>query len=139
MKKILSRGISVFLLLVFMCSLSVPASASVYASKYLSKYDSTIAAQGNGVLRISVTVIAVETIDQLGASKIVVERNINGSWTPMKTYTNEEYPELSTTNDYVHAKSVLYNGLPGCEYRAEVTVFGNTDYRTFTTLPETAT
>ena len=139
MKRLLSRGMATLLLLIFMYSLSVPASASVYASKYLSKYDATIVAQGNGVLKISVTVIAVEPIDELGASKIVVERNINGSWTPTKTYTNTDYPELSTTNDFIHVESVLYNGLPGCEYRAKVSIFGNTDYRTFTTLSEVAT
>lgn len=139
MKKFLSRGIATFLLLVFMCSLSVPASASVYASKYLSRYNAYLYAQGSGEIKVSFIIVAVDFLDELGVSEIVVERNINGSWTPMKTYTKDMYPEMFTTNDYVYQNYVLYNGLPGCEYRAEVTVFGNTDYRTFTTLPETAT
>ena len=41
-------------------------------------------------------------------------------------------------NDYSYANYVLYDGEVGAVYRAEITVFGNTDYRTFVTSSVTA-
>ena len=48
-------------------------------------------------------------------------------------------PELSTTNSFSHADYVLYNGEVGKTYRAKITVFGNDDFRTFTTASTIAT
>lgn len=139
MKKFLSRGVAIFLLLVFSCSLCVPASASVYSSDYLLAYDGSISAQGGGVIKISYTVIGTDTLNKLGVSKIVVEKKVGSSWVEAETYTNSDYPELSTTNSDVHRGHILYNGVAGTEYRAKITVFGSTDYRTFTTAPKRAT
>lgn len=139
MKKYLSRGLTVFLLLVFSCSLSIPANAAVYASDYLYGYSATLSPQGDGVMKISYTVIATDTLKELGVSKIVMEKKSGNSWIEVKTYTDSDYPELSTTNDDVVKGHVLYNGVAGTEYRARVTIFGNTDYRTFTTTSKRAT
>lgn len=139
MKKFLSRSVAVFLLLVFSCSLCVSASASVYSSDYLLVYDGAISAQGGGVMKISYTVMGTGILKELGVNKIVVEKKVGNSWIEAKTYTNDDYPELSTTNDNVCKGHILYNGVAGTEYRAEVTVFGNTDYRTFTTTSKRAT
>jgi hypothetical protein len=139
LKKYLSRGLTVFLLLVFSCSLSIPANAAVYASDYLYGYSATLYPEGNGVMSISYTVIATDTLEELGVSKIVMEKKSGNSWIAVKTYTDSDYPELSTTNDDVHTGYILYNGVAGTEYRARVTIFGNTDYRTFNTAIKRAT
>ena len=135
LKKYLSRSLAVFLLLVFSCSLSIPASAAVYASDYLIGYSATLSPQGGGVMKISYTV----TLKELGVSKIVVEKKVGNSWIEAETFTNDDYPELSTTSSNVCKEHILYNGVAGTEYRAKVTVFGNTDYRTFTTTSKRAT
>lgn len=139
MKKFLSHSLAAFLLLIFSFSLYVPASASVYASDYLAKYSATISAQGSGVIKISYTVMGTDTLDELGVSKIVVEKKVGSSWIETATFTNSDYPELSTTNNDVCKYHIFYNGVAGTEYRAQVTVFGNTDYRTFTTTAKRAT
>lgn len=139
MKKFLSRSIAVFLLVVFSCSLSTPANASVYSSDYLYKYSATLSPQGGGVMKVSYNVMATDTLKELGVSKIVIEKKVGNSWIEAETYINSDYPELSTTNDDIHRGHILYNGVAGTEYRAEVTVFGNTDYRTFTTTSKRAT
>lgn len=139
MKKYLSRGLAALLLLVFSCSLSIPANASVYSSDYLYTYSATLSPQGNGVMKISYTVIATDVLEELGVSKIVVEKKVGNSWIEAKTFTNDDYPELSTTSSNVCKEHILYNGVAGTEYRAKVTVFGNTDYRTFTTTSKRAT
>ncbi len=75
----------------------------------------------------------------IGASEIVVEKKVGNSWIEAETYTNSDYPELSTTNALLYSNYVLYGGVAGTEYRAKITVFGNTDYRTFTTTSKRAT
>lgn len=90
-------------------------------------------------MKVSYTVMATDTIKELGVSKIVVEKKVGNSWIEAETYTSSDYPELSTTNDDVHRGYVLYDGVAGTEYRAKVTVFGNTDYRTVTTTSKRAT
>lgn len=139
MKKIHKYTLTLFLLLAFSISLCIPASASVYSSDYLAKFNATISAQGGGVIKISYTVMGTDTLEELGVSKIVVEKKVGNSWIEAKTYTNDDYPELSTTNSNVCKDHILYNGVVGTEYRAEVTVFGNIDYRTFTTASKRAT
>ena len=139
MKKFLSRSIAVFLLAFFSCSLCVPASASVYSSEYLNRYSGSITAQGGGEIKISFSVAGMKQLDELGASEIVVEKKVGSSWTEVKTYTNDDYPELSTTNAFYYSNYVFYQGVAGTEYRAKITIFGNTDYRTITTVSKRAT
>ncbi|EOS66454.1 hypothetical protein [Oscillibacter sp. 1-3] len=139
MKKLYKHSLTIFFLLAFSLSLCVAASAAVYSSDYLAKYSATISAQGGGVMKVSYTVMATDTIKELGVSKIVVEKKVGNSWIEAETYTSSDYPELSTTNDDVHRGYVLYDGVAGTEYRAKVTVFGNTDYRTVTTTSKRAT
>ena len=141
MRKLYSKGISLLLVLVFLLSICVPASAtmiSTRASDYLNKYDGIVTSEGGGTIKISFTVIGTRIIDKIGASQIVVERQSGSYWIPVKTYNNTKNPELSTTNDYSYANYVLYNGVAGTVYRAEITVFGNTDYRTITTSSQRA-
>ena len=141
MKKIFSGGVSLLLVLSFLFSLCIPAMAkemSIQSSQYLSKYDGVVTAEGGGTIKISFLVIGTRVIDEIGASQIVVEKQSGNYWIPVKTYNNTKNPELSTTNDYSYANYVLYNGVAGTVYRAEITVFGNTDYRTITTSSQRA-
>lgn len=140
MKKFFSRGLSLFVVLIFALNLCVPASATPipYASDYLNQYDGTVAAEGGGTIKISFMVVGTRVIDAIGVSQIVVEKQSGQYWIPVKTYNNSKNPELSTTNDYSYANYVLYDGEVGAYYRAEITFFGNTDYRTIVTSSQRA-
>ncbi|MET0016539.1 hypothetical protein [Oscillibacter sp.] len=141
MRKLYSKDLSLLLVLLFTFSLCVPASASVpvlRSNRYLNSYDGIVTREGGGTIKISFTVIGTRVIDEIGVSQIVVEKQSGNYWVPMKTYNNTKNPELSTTNDYSYANYVLYNGEAGAVYRAEITVFGNTDYRTITTSSQRA-
>ena len=90
-------------------------------------------------MKISYNVMGTDTLEELGVSKIVVEKKVGNSWIEVETYLNSDYPELSTTNEDVHRGYILYQGVAGTEYRAKITIFGNTDYRTITTASKRAT
>lgn len=141
MKKVFSKSMSLFLILLFTFSLCIPASASVpilRSSKYLSSYDGVVTREGGGTIKISFTVIGTRVIDEIGASQIVVQKQVSGVWISVKTFNNTRNPELCTTSNYAYANYVLYDGEAGVNYRAEITVFGNTDYRTITTSSQRA-
>lgn len=87
MKKFAIRSCSLIMALVLAIGLCISASATEfapYASDYLSKYQGTVTAQGNGVVKISFLVIGTERIDEIGASKIVVQEKDGNSWIPVK-------------------------------------------------------
>lgn len=141
MRQLYPKEISLLLVLVFLLSICVPASAtmiSTRASNYLNKYDGVVTREGGGTIKISFTVIGTRMIDEIGASQIIVQKQVRGAWISVKTFNNTRNSELSTTNNYAYANYVLYDGVAGTNYRAEITVFGNTDYRTITTSSQRA-
>lgn len=141
MKKVFSRGLSLFVILtlaLIMCVSTAAAAPTPYASDFLNQYDGVVSSEGDGTIKISFSVVGTGIISKIGVSKIVLEKQDGQYWIPVKTYNNTKNPELSTTNDYSYANYVLYDGEAGANYRAEITFFGNTDYRTIVTSPERA-
>jgi len=70
------------------------------------------------------TVVAVDGMDELGASTIKIQRSSDGtSWTTMKTYTKANYPELICEDTSAHGACVTYAGTPGYYYRAKITLY----------------
>ena len=116
-----------------MCVIPSAAVHMPLASDYLSSYDGIVTSEGNGTIKVSFTVVGTRVLDEIGASKIVIEKKAGTYWIPVKTYTLSDYPKLATTNDYSYGSYVLYDGEVGTYYRAEITVFGGPDSRTFLT------
>lgn len=121
MRKI-TRFICVLLIFVMLFSTAVFASedrASNYfgiTSAYLSRIP--------GGFEIWFDVTAMGTMDQLGAKTVVVQRSSDGSsWTPVKTYTKEAYPEMIRTNFAAHTCCLTYTATAGYYYRAVVTFY----------------
>jgi len=95
LKKVVSRSMSLFLILLFTFSLCVPASASVpilRSSRYLNSYDGIVTREGGGTIKISLTVIGTRVIDEIGASQIVVQKQVRGAWISVKTFNNTRNP-----------------------------------------------
>ena len=65
------------------------------------------------------------TMTELGASKIVVERSTDlVNWTPVKTYNKANYSQMTTTSGTVrYANCVTYYPTSGYAYRAIVTLY----------------
>lgn len=67
----------------------------------------------------------VATMDVLGVSEIIVYRSADQqSWTEMRTYDMEDYPEMVDDNTASHAGYVTYNyATPGYYYTAYITFY----------------
>ena len=141
MKRPISTCISLFTLIVLAVQLCIPASAitvTPQASDYIAQYYGNIVSIGNGTIKVSFTVQGTGTLEEIGASKITIEKKVGKTWSPVKTFDKTDYPELATTNSWSHAASIQYPGEPGAYYRAEIIVFGGPDSRTFTTNSQRA-
>lgn len=64
-------------------------------------------------------VVATHTMDELGVNFIKVQQSTDGeNWTTVKTFTKEEYHNLTDTNALTHMGYVVYTGTRGYYYRA---------------------
>lgn len=151
MKTVVHKRIALLLTMIFAFSLFVPAGAAstssvptdVFfaprASDYLSDYDGSVRALGDGIVEVVFEVFGTRKLSSIGAKKIIVYRLASGSWMPVKTYSNVTNPELSTTNKMGFEGYIDHQGIVGEIYKAEITIFGESDSRTFTTNAVRAT
>lgn len=112
----------VCLLIVFLFVLPIYVQASVEASDYF-EYDSCFLNKISSTeFDICFDVTGTGTMQEIGTSVITVQRSSDGSsWTDMKTYTKEAYPEMICANTGTHGSSVSYSSAtPGYYYRAYV-------------------
>lgn len=69
-------------------------------------------------------VTALDTMDELGASKIKVERSTDEvNWESMQTYTKEAYSQMIAKKTVQHSDCVAYTYTSGYYYRAVVTLY----------------
>ena len=100
------------------------SSASTY-SAYFVTYDSYLWKTSSTGFEVWFDVCARDIMLELGASSIIVQRSYDGTtWTSMREYTPDKYPQMLCENTGSHGDCVLYyNGLPGYYYRAYVTFY----------------
>lgn len=69
-------------------------------------------------------VTAVGMMDQLGASKVIIQRSSdNASWVNVRTFSKDTYSSMVCTNTSIHASYVTYTGASGYYYRAYVELY----------------
>lgn len=69
-------------------------------------------------------VTAVRTMDELGASKIKIQRSTDDeNWTTVKTCTMDNYSNLICANTAGHESYVTYTGSSGYYYRAYIELY----------------
>ena len=69
-------------------------------------------------------VTALGTMDELGASKIKVQRSTDlDNWTTVQTYYKADYSQMTDTNTVTHAACVPFYPSNGYYYRAVVTLY----------------
>lgn len=115
MSHVRKNFLSLLLCIVLIFSMTIPASAR--ASEYFHRTYVSATNAGNGVLRIKVDLAATGTMQELGATEVVVyEKKSNGSYDDVYTFTRELYPNLITKNRLSYVTYVTYYGSPGKSY-----------------------
>ncbi len=122
-------------ILAFSVVLAIPAYAESTAEPRASIF---FAAYGTDLWKASSTSFEIwfdvdanaAMMDVIGVSEIIVYRSTDQqSWTAVKTYDMDDYPEMTTTYDYSHIGYVTYSdAIPGYYYTADVTFYAK-DYR----------
>ncbi len=145
MKKTANRILTAVLALAFCigsATAAVPAGVTAapirpQASLYLNMYTADIWSAGSGIVRIYFDVSGTGIMDEIGSTKILVQRQVVSGWSVVHTYTPATNPEMIDTDTGFHSGLFSYAGVPGDTYRAVVTVYagkdGGSDSRTITT------
>ena len=117
MLPIKKKPLSLLLLFILIFSMAIPASAR--ASEYFYRTYVEATDIGNGVIRIKIDIGATKTMQELGATQVIVyEEQSDGSYDPVKTYTRSEYPSLISYNRATHVSYITHYGTPGKSYYA---------------------
>lgn len=103
-------------------ALLVPvACAAARASDYFAVTDAVAYAEENGKILIEADVCATETMDEIGVKSITIyEKQSDGYYDDVKTYTRYNTSGMIATNIYEHFKSITYQGTIGKKYYAEI-------------------
>lgn len=102
--------------------LSVGVFASQQESKYISATWAIATAVGNGKIDIDFSIDGTGTMNSIGATTIQVYK---GDGTPVKTfsYTDDGCEDMMATKTYTHSSYVTFQGTPGINYYAVVTMY----------------
>lgn len=118
--------------IILVCGLlfAVPAQAAETveprASYFFSSYGTDLYKTSASSFQIWFDVVSnVVTMDVLGVSEIIVYRSPDQqTWTKMKTYTMDNYPEMVDQNTSCHGGYVTYNyATTGYYYTAYITFY----------------
>lgn len=86
------------------------------------------------------SVDAISIMDDIGASRITIQRYNGSRWITESTLTPEDMPEMQTSNELRHSAAVPYSPMySGYSYRAVVDVYATNSTGTSTkTLTSTS-
>jgi hypothetical protein len=106
-----------------LCNISAYA-AEMRASSQISLYSATLAKRSNGDLRLTYYIVATKTMDDIGASKVVVERYSGTRWVTEHTYSIKDTPELQTNEAKQYSNNLTFTPIySGSDYRVTVTFY----------------
>lgn len=132
MYKKIARGMS--LLFAVLMLMSTPVFAmDMRASTRIDSSSAIVKAGTDGNLWIYFSVDAVSVMDDLGASKIAIQRYSGSRWITESTLTPEDVPEMQTTDDIWHSATIPYSPkYSGYSYRAVVDIYATNSTGTST-------
>ena len=108
--------------------------AILRSSNYLTTYIADIEAQGNNIVKVSFTVRAKTTMDEVGVLQIEIERNAGNGWFYDRTLDHDDYSNFIKQNALSNKSSVTFTGIAGYQYRATITAYaadsGGSDSKT---------
>ncbi|MBE6943350.1 MAG: hypothetical protein E7453_03710 [Ruminococcaceae bacterium] len=122
-----------FICMILICSLllAVPAyaesAAESRASAFFSSHSTDLYETSSTSFQIWFDVVsnAGSSPQELGASEIALYESADGqSWTKIKTYTMDDYPQMVDQNTTYHAEYVTYDtAITGYYYTARITFY----------------
>ena len=93
------------------------------ASLYLDDYYVDATAIGDGKILVEFDIDATDTMDFVGASRILVqEKTSSGSWSNKQFYYVDSNPSMMDYDVDAHEGSVTYQGTVGKTYRAQIII-----------------
>ena len=139
MYKKIVRGIALLVAVLMIMSTSAFAM-DMRASSRIENSSARIKKGVDGNLWVYFSVDAVSTMDDIGASRITIQRYNGSRWITESTLTPEDMPEMQTSNELRHSAAVPYSPMySGYSYRAVVDVYATNSTGTSTkTLTSTS-
>ena len=124
MKKRFLSLLCVVLLMTSLSTVAFAANAGARASDYFSATSVRAYAQSGGKILFEIDVDATHTMQEVGASEIYVyEKQDDGSWDNVYTFTKESHPSLIWTNSTCAYVDATYQGTVGKNYYATVACY----------------
>lgn len=137
-KRVLCGILAVCLLSTFLCS-----AVSARSSDFLDSYGASITPKSGGKMVVTVDVIGVGRMTQIGATTIYIyESKDNKYFTRVATYEHEDYPKMMGSGFDYCEDAVTYDGTPGYYYFASVYCYAananGSDEKNYTTSAKRA-
>lgn len=125
MKQFSRRLCSLTAALILTAVLLVPmACAAARASDYFAVTSAVAYAEENGKILIEADVCATGMMDEIGVKSITIyEKQSDGYYDDVKTYTRYNTSGMISTNNYEHFKSLTYQGTVGKKYYADIAFY----------------
>ena len=135
------RCISMILAVLMLFSMPAYASEEAkYSSLFFSSHGVGITKKSSTTLNVAYDVTATRTMDELGVSKIRIQRSSDcNSWTTVHTFTKDAHPWFVCENTGSHSGNAGCTTLTGYYYRAKITFYakkeglGTSEYTVTTT------
>lgn len=147
MKRNWKKVTALFLTLTLLTAVIViPAGAAVgRSSLYLSMYRAWLTPVSGEKINVNVDVQAVDDMDNVGSTKIVIYESADGgvNWSKARTYYSALEDNMLDQNTYIYYDTaVVHQGTAGYKYYAVVTVYAGdstgSDTRDYVTATVTA-
>lgn len=133
MYKKIARGTLLFLAALLVLSTSALA-IDMRASSRIDRSSAKVRAGTGGKLWAYFSITATSTMDDIGASEIVIQRYNGSRWVTESTITPTDEPEMQTCNASRHSASIIYTPkYSDCTYRIVVSVYATDSSGTSTT------
>lgn len=125
MKHFSRRLCSLTAALILAAALLVPmACAATRSSAYFAVTSAVAYAEENGKILIEADACATGMMDEIGVKSITIyEKQSDGYYDDVKTYTRNNTSGMIRTNNYEHFKSITYQGTIGKKYYAEIAFY----------------
>ncbi|HBK85054.1 MAG TPA: hypothetical protein DDZ53_03375 [Firmicutes bacterium] len=115
--------VALLLSLTFSPQMATAAEIPLRASDYIDVFRASAQPIGYGLVRIDFQIAGTSVMNQLGASEIQIKEKTGASWTTVRTYRHESYPDLMGQNVLRHTGSITFPGIAGRTYVAHITFY----------------
>ena len=128
MKRTWKNAITLLLTLALLTAvLAIPAAAvDSRSSLYLSGYRAWLTPESGGKICVTIDVQAVDDMDYVGATKVVMYESSDGgnTWSNVRTYLSALEEGMLWEDDVIYFYTpITHQGTPGYKYCAVVTVY----------------